>query len=41
MMNLNQILTDSTSWYGDKTAILMGERRVSFREIDQISNRVA
>jgi long-chain acyl-CoA synthetase len=40
-MDLNQILTDSASQYGDKTAILMGERRVSFRELDQISNRVA
>ena len=40
-MNLNQILEDSVKKYGDKTAILMGERQVSFKELDEISNRVA
>ena len=33
-MNLNQILTDSVKKFGDKTILAMGERRVSFRELD-------
>jgi long-chain acyl-CoA synthetase len=40
-MNLNQLLENSARCYGNKTAILMGERRVSFNELEEDSNRVA
>ena len=40
-MNLNQILKNATQCYWEKTAILLGKRRVSYREIEETSNRVA
>ena len=40
-MNLIQILETAARKYGDKTAILMGERRVSYNELEELSNRVA
>ncbi len=40
-MNLIQMLENAARSYGDKTAILLGERRVSFQELEDTSNKVA
>jgi long-chain acyl-CoA synthetase len=40
-MNLKSMLNDSVKRFGAKTAIVMGERRVSFNDLDEDSNRVA
>ncbi len=40
-MNLKTMLENAVSRFADKTAILMGERRVSFAQLDEDSNRVA
>lgn len=40
-MNLIVMLENALEKYADKAAIVMGERRVSFTELDEASNRVA
>jgi long-chain acyl-CoA synthetase len=40
-MNLKSMLDDAVRRFGDKTAISMGERRVTFSQLDEDSNRVA
>jgi long-chain acyl-CoA synthetase len=40
-MNLKKILESAVEKYVDKVAIVIGERRVSFTELDDASNRVA
>ena len=40
-MNLNQLLQSSVERFNRRTAILMGERRVSFNQLEEDSNRVA
>jgi long-chain acyl-CoA synthetase len=40
-MDLKVMLEKAVEKYGDKAAIVMGERRVSFRKIDEVSNQVA
>ncbi|HEY97452.1 MAG TPA: long-chain fatty acid--CoA ligase [Dehalococcoidia bacterium] len=40
-MNLVQMLENAARKYGDKTAITMGERRVSYNKLEETSNRVA
>jgi len=39
--NLNHILENAARRFADKTAVLMGERRVSFARLNEDSNRVA
>ena len=40
-MNLKQMLEKAAERYADKTAIVMGERRLSYAELDEASNKVA
>lgn len=40
-MDLKSVLEKSARRFGDKTAILMGEQRVSFRQLNEDANRVA
>ena len=40
-MNLKQMLEQSVKRYGDKTAIAMGDNRLSYAQLDEASNRVA
>jgi len=40
-MNLKSMLENAVSRFTDKTFIIMGERRVSFAQLDEDSNRVA
>ena len=40
-MNLKSMLDDTVRRFGSKTAIAMGERRVSFAQLDEDSNRLA
>ena len=40
-MNLNRMLENSVKKYGNRTTLQMGERKMSFKELDEISNRVA
>jgi len=40
-MNLKQMLEQSAKRYGDKTAIAMGDSRLSYAQLDEASNRVA
>jgi long-chain acyl-CoA synthetase len=40
-MNLKSMLENTAARSGDKTAIIMGERRVSFIQLEEDSNRVA
>ena len=40
-MDLKKMLENTVKRYGDKTAIIMGARRVSFNQIDLASNQVA
>ena len=40
-MNLKLILERATEKFAEKTAIVMGERRVSYAELEEASNRVA
>jgi long-chain acyl-CoA synthetase len=40
-MDLPAILKDSAARLADKTAIIMGERKVSFADLEKDSNRVA
>jgi long-chain acyl-CoA synthetase len=40
-MNLKSMLENSAVRFADKTAIIMGERRVSFARLEEDSNRVA
>ena len=39
-MNLGDVLTRAARWYGDKTAVVDGDRSVSFRELDERANRL-
>jgi len=39
--NLSQLLTHTAARYPDRTAIVFGETRISYRELDAASNRVA
>ncbi len=39
--NLKQMLEDTAQRYGGKTAIVSGERRVSYSELDESSNKIA
>ncbi|GAC1445114.1 MAG: class I adenylate-forming enzyme family protein [Chloroflexota bacterium] len=41
MSLVHHFLEDSARWSPDKTALVCGDRRLSFREIDEASNRVA
>jgi long-chain acyl-CoA synthetase len=40
-MNLKSILENTATRFANKTAIIMGERRVSFAQLEEDSNRVA
>jgi long-chain acyl-CoA synthetase len=40
-MNLKQILEQTAKRYGDKTAIIYGEERLSYAELDESSNKIA
>ena len=40
-MNLKQMLERAAKRYADKTAVVMDERRLSYAELDEASNRVA
>ena len=40
-MNLKLILEESAKRYGDKTAILSGDRRLSYADLDEASNKIA
>ncbi|MDH5695270.1 MAG: AMP-binding protein [Dehalococcoidia bacterium] len=40
-MNLNQMLERAVKRYGGKTAVAMGEHRLSYAELDEASNKVA
>ncbi len=40
-MNLKQMLEETAKRYGGKTAIVLGERRLSYAELDEASNKVA
>ena len=40
-MNLKQMLEETVGRYGEKTAIILGERRLSYAELDEASNKVA
>ena len=40
-MNLKKMLENTVEKYADKTAIIKGERRMSFAELEEASNRVA
>jgi len=40
-MNLTAILKNAADRYGDKTAIIMGERSTSFKDLEKDANRVA
>ena len=41
MVNLATVLTDSAREYPDKTAVVFGDMRLTYQQIDQISNQVA
>src|SRR5258705_4422351 len=40
-MRVEQFLTDSASRFGDKIALIAGARRLSFGELDALSDRLA
>ncbi len=40
-MNLKLILEETAKQYGGKTAIICGDRRLSYAELDEASNKVA
>ena len=40
-MNLNQMLREKARQFGEKTAIVCSERRLSYAELDEASNKVA
>ena len=40
-MNLGEMLSEAARLYGDKTAIVQGKRRFSYRQLDEDSNRLA
>ena len=40
-MDLKKMLENTVKKYADKAAIVIGERRVSFSELDEASNRIA
>ena len=40
-MNLKQMLEGAAERYADKTAVAIGERRLSYAELDAAANRVA
>lgn len=40
-MNLNQFLEERARRYGDKTAIVCGDWRLSYTELDRLSNKIA
>ncbi len=40
-MDLKSVLEESARRFGDKTAILMGEQSVSFRQLNEDANRIA
>jgi acyl-CoA synthetase (AMP-forming)/AMP-acid ligase II len=40
-MNVGDLVTRSARWYGDRTAIIDGDRHVSFRQLDERSDRLA
>ncbi len=40
-MNLKAMLEDTAKHYGGKTAIALGDRRLSYAELDEASNKVA
>ncbi len=40
-MNLKAMLEESAKHYGGKTAIVLGDRRLSYAELDKASNKVA
>jgi long-chain acyl-CoA synthetase len=41
VMNLKSLLDNSARRFGEKTAIVMGERRVTYAQLDEDANRVA
>ncbi len=40
-MNLGELVSRASQWYGEATAVVDGERTISFREVDERSNRLA
>ena len=40
-MNLKAMLEETAKHYGEKTAIALGDRRLSYAELDEASNKVA
>ena len=40
-MNLKAMLEEAAKHYGGKTAIALGDRRLSYAELDEASNKVA
>ena len=40
-MNLKVMLEEAAKQYGEKTAIILGENRLSYTELDKASNRIA
>ena len=40
-MNLNQMMREKARQYGEKTAVVCDERRLSYAELDEASNKVA
>ncbi len=40
-MNLSGLINRGAQYYGDKTAVVFGEKRFSFREVNERANRLA
>ena len=40
-MSLKLMLEEAVGWYGGKTAIVLGDCRLSYAELDEASNKVA
>lgn len=41
MMNIVTMLQNTTGRYGDKTFVIQGERKMTYQELDTISNKIA
>jgi len=40
-MLVTELIRRGAAWHGDRTAILFGDRTMTFREVDRLSNRIA
>src|SRR6188768_852189 len=40
-MLVTELIRRGAQYHGDRTAILFGEERLSFRQVDRLSNRIA